>query len=151
MAEEYISAGQILIMSKGDWNNIEQYKILNMVRHGGKTYLAKKTSVGIEPGTDNEEYWFMFLDPTEMIKDKADGTGIKFIVENGKPYMEYDTDIPDTATQDIVNYIFDDDPSNDVTGDSESQVMMSNILDDDPSNDAPADADIDGIIQEIFK
>lgn len=145
------SAGTILIIPKGTWNSIDTYKMLNLVKHNDKSYIAKKTNVNIEPGTDNEEYWFMFLDPTEMIKDKADGVGIKFMVENGKLYMEYDTDTPDAATQNIVSYIFDDDPSNDVAGDAETMVMMSNILDDDPSNDAPADADIDGIIQEIFK
>lgn len=145
------SAGTVLIKPNGTWNSTTTYKMLNLVKHNDKSYIAKKTNVNIEPGTDNEEYWFMFLDPTEMIKDKADGVGIKFIVENGKPYMEYDTDTPDAETQNIVSYIFDDDPSNDIVGDTETMVMMSNILDDDPSNDAPADADIDGIIQKIFK
>lgn len=145
------SAGTVLIKPNGTWNSTTTYKMLNLVKHNDKSYIAKKTNVNIEPGTDNEEYWFMFLDPTEMIKDKADGVGIKFMVENGKPYMEYDTDTPDAETQNIVSYIFDDDPSNDIVGDTETMVMMSNILDDDPSNDAPADADIDGIIQKIFK
>lgn len=145
------SAGTILIKPNGTWNSTTTYKVLNLVKHNDKSYIAKKTNVGIEPGTDNEEYWFMFLDPSELVKHKADGEGIKFLIEEGKPYIEFEIDTADTETQEILNNIFDNDTSNDVTGDAETQVMMSNILDDDPSNDAEADADIDGVIESIFK
>ncbi|MBQ2116153.1 MAG: hypothetical protein II193_06160 [Lachnospiraceae bacterium] len=52
------SAGTVLIKPKGEWNNIDTYKMLNLVNRNEKSYIAKKTNVGIDPETDtNEDYW----------------------------------------------------------------------------------------------
>ena len=51
------SAGRILIMPKGNYNSATTYKMLDLVNHNGKSWLAKKTSVGIEPSDANSEYW----------------------------------------------------------------------------------------------
>ena len=51
------NAGRILIMPKGDWAVETTYESLDLVRHNGTSWLAKKTSVGIEPSDITEEYW----------------------------------------------------------------------------------------------
>ena len=51
------SAGRILIMPKGEYSASVTYEMLDMVSHDGTTWLAKKTVSGIEPSTDNSEYW----------------------------------------------------------------------------------------------
>lgn len=51
-------AGRILIMPKGTYDASVSYERLDLVRHNGKVWLAKKNAVGVEPSTANEEYWF---------------------------------------------------------------------------------------------
>lgn len=55
------TAGRILIMPKGTWNAETTYENLDMVAHGGRAWLAKKASVGIEPSDANAEFWHDFL------------------------------------------------------------------------------------------
>ena len=133
------SAGTILIIPKGTWNSIDTYKMLNLVKHNDKSYIAKKTNVNIEPGTDNEEYWFMFLDPTELIKYKADGVGIGFEVVDGIPYMTYDDSLVYEDGQ-LVREVSNTDIDN----------AIDETFDDDPTNDALPDEAIDNMVNEIF-
>lgn len=58
------SAGRILILPKGEYNSSTTYEMLDLVKHNGKSWLAKKTSVGIEPSTENSEYWQDMFDIT---------------------------------------------------------------------------------------
>lgn len=52
------SAGTVLIKPNGTWNSTTTYKILNLINRNEKSYIAKKTNVGIDPETDtSEEYW----------------------------------------------------------------------------------------------
>lgn len=51
------SAGRILIMPKGNYDSTLTYEMLDLVKHNGTSWLAKKTSVGIEPSKANSEYW----------------------------------------------------------------------------------------------
>jgi hypothetical protein len=51
------SAGRILIMPKGNYDASVTYEMLDLVSYNGKSWLAKKTSVGIEPSDANSEYW----------------------------------------------------------------------------------------------
>lgn len=51
-------AGRILIMPKGTYDASVSYERLDLVRHNGNVWLAKKNAVGVEPSTANEEYWF---------------------------------------------------------------------------------------------
>lgn len=55
------NAGRILIIPKGDWKENEVYEMLDLVNHGGVSWLAKKASAGIAPGTETSEYWFNFM------------------------------------------------------------------------------------------
>ena len=56
------SAGRILIMPKGDWSAETEYGMLDLVNHNGKSWLAKKSVVGVEPSKTNSEYWHDLLD-----------------------------------------------------------------------------------------
>ena len=51
------SAGRILIMPKGDYKAETQYEMLDLVKHNGASWLAKKDVVGVEPSEANSEYW----------------------------------------------------------------------------------------------
>ena len=51
------SAGRILIMPKGNYNEEIQYKILDLVNHNGQSWLAKGDVKGIEPSEANSNYW----------------------------------------------------------------------------------------------
>lgn len=51
------SAGRILIMPKGDYDSSATYEMLDLVKHNGTSWVAKKTAVGIEPSDANSEYW----------------------------------------------------------------------------------------------
>lgn len=51
------SAGRILILPKGNYDAETEYEMLDLVKHNGTSWLAKKTSVGIEPSEANAEYW----------------------------------------------------------------------------------------------
>ncbi len=51
------SAGRILILPKGDYDPSVEYEMLDLVNYNGKSWLAKKTSVGITPSDENSEFW----------------------------------------------------------------------------------------------
>lgn len=56
------NAGRILIMPKGDWVSETTYESLDLVKHNGTSWLAKKTSIGIEPSITNKDYWQDMID-----------------------------------------------------------------------------------------
>lgn len=65
------SAGRILIMPKGDYNAETEYEMLDLVFHNGKSWVAKKSVVGVEPSDENQDYWFKMCegqDLTEIIQ-----------------------------------------------------------------------------------
>ena len=51
------SAGRILILPRGNYNAETEYEMLDLVKHNGTSWLARKESTGIEPTNDNSEYW----------------------------------------------------------------------------------------------
>lgn len=55
------NAGRILIIPKGAWSADQTYEMLDLVNHGGASWLAKKTSEGIAPSIETSEYWFNFM------------------------------------------------------------------------------------------
>lgn len=58
------TAGRILIIPRGDWIESETYEMLDLVNHGGTSWLAKKHSIGIAPSTDTSDYWFNLIGVT---------------------------------------------------------------------------------------
>jgi hypothetical protein len=63
------NAGRILIIPKGEWNADETYEMLDLVKHNGTSWLAKKTSVGIEPSIAVPEFWHDMFDFKEMLEN----------------------------------------------------------------------------------
>jgi hypothetical protein len=49
-------AGKVAITPKGEWNADTQYEKLDFVLHGSDSYVARKNSIGIEPGSDDETW-----------------------------------------------------------------------------------------------
>lgn len=74
------TAGRILIMPKGDYDVTKTYEMLDLVRHNGTSWLAKKESTGIEPTIANEEFWQNMFDAEAFIDSK--------IEEKIREYME---------------------------------------------------------------
>lgn len=60
------SAGRILIMPKGEWNAETEYEMLDLVFRNGKSWLATKISIGIEPSEANAEYWFKMCEAADL-------------------------------------------------------------------------------------
>lgn len=55
-------AGRILIIPRGDYSANSTYEKLDLVKHKGTSWLAKKDVVGIEPSKANAEYWYPMVD-----------------------------------------------------------------------------------------
>lgn len=55
-------AGRILIIPRGTYDAETTYEILDLVSYNGTSWLAKKTFVGIEPNSTNNEYWHKMFD-----------------------------------------------------------------------------------------
>lgn len=51
------SAGKVLILPKGEYNNATQYQMLDAVRYNGSLYIAKQTTIGHVP--EDGEYWML--------------------------------------------------------------------------------------------
>ena len=85
------SAGRILIMPKDDYNAETTYEMLDLVKHNGTSWLAKKTVIGIEPSDDNSEYWFKMCEAVDL-SEYVKRSEIDSIVEAKiKEYMENNT------------------------------------------------------------
>lgn len=92
------TAGRILIMPKGAWDPTVKYEMLDLVSHGGKAWLAKKTSVGIEPTFDAADYWHPILGVDGSFITESDFEAFK---NETNEILEktYTTDNPPTAEQ----------------------------------------------------
>lgn len=51
------NAGRILIIPKGNWDAETEYEMLDLVNHGGASWIAKVNSVNVEPSDTNNMYW----------------------------------------------------------------------------------------------
>lgn len=56
-----LSAGRILIIPKGDYDESATYEVLDLVNHDGNTWIARKSSKGVVPSVENSEYWQKLL------------------------------------------------------------------------------------------
>ena len=55
-----VSAGRILILPQGTWNNATMYNMLDLVAYNGVSWLCKRQCVGITPSVTATEYWQQF-------------------------------------------------------------------------------------------
>lgn len=53
-------AGRVLILPKGEYDASVTYEFLDLINYSGRSWIAKKASVGIEPTDANSEYWQPF-------------------------------------------------------------------------------------------
>ena len=60
------TAGRILVMPKGKYNEETQYDMLDMVSHDGKGWICKKTCIGIYPASG--DYWAEIIDVSEELE-----------------------------------------------------------------------------------
>lgn len=77
------TAGRILIIPKGDYDSTKTYEMLDLVRHNGTSWLAKKESIGIEPTVENAEYWQNMFEPESFVES--------IIEAKVREYMENNT------------------------------------------------------------
>ena len=61
------TAGRILIIPRGKYNEESTYNMLDMVSFGGKGWICKKTCIGIEP--IEGEYWAECIDMSYEFED----------------------------------------------------------------------------------
>lgn len=62
------TAGRILIIPKGDYDSTKTYEMLDLVKHNGTSWLAKKdVAVGVEPTVENSEYWQNIFEPEAFV------------------------------------------------------------------------------------
>lgn len=80
------SAGRILIMPKGAYNASTTYEMLDMVSHNGSSWVAKKTTKGVEPSTDSAEHWQQMSDLSFLDEKKQDKEKQTVIVKAGESY-----------------------------------------------------------------
>lgn len=65
-----VSAGRVLLISKGDWNAETTYDGLDWVRHNGAAWVCKNTCTNVEPTEENSDNWQI------IVKDGKSGTAI---------------------------------------------------------------------------
>lgn len=73
-------AGRILIMPKGDYDSTVSYERLDLVRHNGQCWLAKRNVSSVEPSENATDDWFLML---EGINEEG-GNAYSLISENGE-------------------------------------------------------------------
>lgn len=59
------SAGRILIIPKGNYDASVTYEMLDLVYHNNTSWIAKKTTVGIEPTDANSNEWHKLCESTD--------------------------------------------------------------------------------------
>ncbi len=60
MQDEMQDAGRILLMPKGYYSADATYEMLDLVNHGGESWVCKKECTGQEPSDSNTEFWQRF-------------------------------------------------------------------------------------------
>lgn len=69
-----VNAGRVLIIAKGEWSNLVNYKQLDLVSVDTVAYLARKASVGVNPSTDTQmEYWQPFGSVSDIATTETPG------------------------------------------------------------------------------
>ncbi len=76
------TAGRILIIPKGDYDSTVTYEGLDLVRHNGTSWLAKKESTGIEPTIENAEYWQNMFDAEAFVDARIEAKIQEYMANN---------------------------------------------------------------------
>lgn len=84
-----VSAGRILILPKGEWDNQTMYSILDLVTYNDVAWLAKRASTGVTPSDSATLYWQKFGSAASIASTSVpglvmpDGTTITLDAETG--------------------------------------------------------------------
>lgn len=74
-------AGKIMPRPMGDYESATVYGILDIVSHNNRPWICRKAdTVGIEPTTDNAEYWMLMIDVDITNADTFDGHDSTYFV-----------------------------------------------------------------------
>jgi hypothetical protein len=76
------TAGRILIIPKGDYDASVNYEMLDLVKHGGTSWLCKKACTGKEPTTDNSEFWQNMFDAEAFIDARIEAKVKEYMEKN---------------------------------------------------------------------
>jgi hypothetical protein len=76
------TAGRILIIPKGDYDSTVTYEMLDLVRHNGTSWLAKKESKGVEPTENNSEYWQNMFDAEAFVDARIEAKIQEYMANN---------------------------------------------------------------------
>ena len=60
------SAGRILILPKGNYKADTEYEMLDLVFHGGASWIAKKIVKGVEPSDASSDYWMKMCESMDL-------------------------------------------------------------------------------------
>lgn len=82
-----ISVGRILLIPKGDWNDIDTYEMLDWVRHNGASWICKNSCTGIEPLNENSENWVLIAKDGEGISSIVDMIGATADTDGARGYV----------------------------------------------------------------
>ena len=139
------SAGRILIMPKDDYNAETTYEMLDLVKHNGKSWLAKKTSVGIEPSEVNKEYWQDMFDIDAVVDEKISSLTEKWTYPTlNDNFKVYEIGASEVRYKKIGNVVYIRgavSPTTEIASDSVTTIF--NI----PSAYRPKDLNVNGIMQ----
>lgn len=78
----YMSAGSVGIVPRNEWDPHVDYKKLDVVRHNNKVYMARKSSLGVEPEGTTTAYWMILFESysEDMKGASADKKGVHGLV-----------------------------------------------------------------------
>ena len=97
-----VNAGRILIMPRGEWDNLQTYEMLDLVTDNRIAYIARQASVGMQPSLDvSQTYWQTFGE--SVIDDSVTTPGTTW--SSYKIDSEINTRI-DTAITQVLNTPF---------------------------------------------
>lgn len=70
-------------MPKGEYDSTRTYEMLDLVKCGGTSWLAKKeVPVGITPTTSNEEYWQNMFDAEAFVDARIEAKIQEYMAKN---------------------------------------------------------------------
>ena len=58
----YLAAGRVGLVPRGEWNSSYDYKKLDLVSYENKAYMARKSSLNMQPMGYTTEYWLLLMD-----------------------------------------------------------------------------------------
>ena len=103
------SAGRVLIIPKGDYNENSTYEKLDLVKYKGTSWLGKKNATGIEPSKANAEYWQDVFDMELVNNLTTEEEGYALDARQGKVLNDKITTINNNLNQTTGDFIYNAD------------------------------------------